>query len=120
MRFVPESVRGEVITEFLDKVEKEFRVKFRNQEVDFFPQLVQTLRGEHPNRARSYIRAVATQHALAGQVVETLLRYPGAVGDEAVAVKPFDVHLAPVSELIKEGRVRCSSKRPKTKSTVRN
>ncbi|KAJ8569475.1 hypothetical protein ON010_g5784 [Phytophthora cinnamomi] len=60
MRFVPESVRTEVIIEFLQKAEKEYTQKFRNQEDDFFPQLVQTLRGEHPNRARTYIKAVAT------------------------------------------------------------
>ncbi|OWZ24555.1 hypothetical protein PHMEG_000379 [Phytophthora megakarya] len=50
MRFVPESIRSDVILEFLHKVEKEYREKFHRQEVDFFPQLVQTLRGEHPNR----------------------------------------------------------------------
>ncbi|EGZ28572.1 hypothetical protein PHYSODRAFT_448517, partial [Phytophthora sojae] len=44
MRFVPESVRTEVILEFLQKVQKEYTEKFRNQEDDFFPQLVQTLR----------------------------------------------------------------------------
>lgn len=110
MRFVPESFRTQVILEFLQKVEKEYQEKFRNQEVDFFPQLVQTLRGEHPNRARTYIRAVAARHALCGHVVETLLRYPGAVGDGIVVVEPFDAHWAPVSELIKVGRVRCSSK----------
>ncbi|KAG3107930.1 hypothetical protein PI124_g12987 [Phytophthora idaei] len=101
MRFVPESFRTPVILEFLQKIEKEYREKFRSQEVDFFPQLVQTLRGEHPNRARTYIRAVATQHALCGKVVESLLQYPGAVGNDVVVVEPFDVHLAPVSELIK-------------------
>ncbi|KAG3176736.1 hypothetical protein PC128_g17170 [Phytophthora cactorum] len=101
MRFVPESFRTPVILEFLQKIEKEYREKFRSQEVDFFPQLVQTLRGEHPNRARTYIRAVATQHALCGKVVESLLQYPGAVGNDVVVVEPFDVHLAPISELIK-------------------
>ncbi|KAG2814564.1 hypothetical protein PC116_g17729 [Phytophthora cactorum] len=101
MRFVPESFRTPVILEFLQKIEKEYQEKFRSQEVDFFPQLVQTLRGEHPNRARTYIRAVATQHALCGKVVESLLQYPGAVGNDVVVVEPFDVHLAPISELIK-------------------
>ncbi|ETI43709.1 hypothetical protein F441_11360 [Phytophthora nicotianae CJ01A1] len=118
MSFVPESFRTPVILEFLHKVEKEYQEKFRRQEVDFFPQLVQTLRGEHPNRARTYIRAVATQHALCGRVVETLLRYPGAVGNDVVVVEPFDVHLAPISELIKVGRVRYSN-RPTSRSPVR-
>ncbi|KAE9025265.1 hypothetical protein PF005_g3634 [Phytophthora fragariae] len=105
MRFVPDSVRTEVIVEFLQKVDKEYEEKFRNQEDEFFPQLVQTLRGEHPNRARTYIKAVATKHALCGKVVETLLRYPGAVGEGVVAVQPFDVHLAPIGEMIKVRRV---------------
>ncbi|GMF20736.1 unnamed protein product [Phytophthora lilii] len=118
MRFVPESVRAEVIVEFLQKVEKEYTERFRPQEIDFFPQLVQTLRGEHPNRARTYIRAVAARHALCGKVVETLLCYPGAVGDGVAVVEPFDVHLAPVSELIKVGRAR-SNKRPNSRSPVR-
>ncbi|RAW28063.1 hypothetical protein PC110_g15547 [Phytophthora cactorum] len=78
MRFVPESFRTPVILEFLQKIEKEYQEKFRSQEVDFFPQLVQTLR-----------------------VVESLLQYPGAVGNDVVVVEPFDVHLAPISELIK-------------------
>ncbi|KAF1795247.1 Immunoglobulin-like fold [Phytophthora cactorum] len=115
MRFVPESFRTPVILEFLQKIEKEYREKFRSQEIDFFPQLVQTLRGEHPNRARTYIRAVATQHALCGKVVESLLQYPGAVGNDVAVVEPFDVHLAPVSELIKVGRVRYSN-RPHSRS----
>ncbi|KAL3673225.1 hypothetical protein V7S43_000948 [Phytophthora oleae] len=118
MRFVPDVFRIEVILEFLQMTENEFKKKFRSQEIDFFPQLVQTLRGEHPNRARTYIRTVAFQHALCGKVIETLLHYPGAVGDDVVAIEPFDVHLAPISELIKEGRVRCSN-RPNTRSPVR-
>ncbi|EEY66130.1 uncharacterized protein PITG_03674 [Phytophthora infestans T30-4] len=44
MSFVPESFRTPVILELLKKDEKEYREKFRRQEVDFFPQLVQTLR----------------------------------------------------------------------------
>ncbi|KAK1947989.1 hypothetical protein P3T76_000279 [Phytophthora citrophthora] len=115
MRFVPDAFRVEVIHEFLLMTENEFKKKFRSQEIDFFPQLVQTLRGEHPNRARTYIRAVASQHALCGRVIETLLQYPGAVGDDVVAIEPFDVHLAPISELIQEGRTRCSN-RPNSRS----
>ncbi|KAG1700207.1 hypothetical protein DVH05_012015 [Phytophthora capsici] len=118
MRFVPEVFRVEVILEFLQMTENEFKKKFRSQELDFFPQLVQTLRGEHPNRARTYIRAVASQHALCGRVIETLLHYPGAVGDDVVAIKPFDVHLAPISDLINEGRTRCIN-RPISRSPVR-
>ncbi|KAG2521651.1 hypothetical protein BBO99_00002099 [Phytophthora kernoviae] len=103
MRFVPESFRSQVILEFLQKTEKEFTEKFRQQEIEFFPQLVQTLRGEHPNRARTFIRAVAKQHELCGQVVDTLLRYPGAVGEGVAIVKPFDTHGARVTRGAKEG-----------------
>ncbi|KAH7479402.1 uncharacterized protein KRP23_6193 [Phytophthora ramorum] len=58
MRFVPDSVRVQVILEFLQKVEKEYQEKFRNQEVDFFPQLVQTLRAIHERELAEMIHNI--------------------------------------------------------------
>ncbi|KAE9357167.1 hypothetical protein PF008_g3277 [Phytophthora fragariae] len=59
MRFVPDSVRTEVIVEFLQKVDKEYEEKFRNQEDEFFPQLVQTLRAKADQESEEYRKQLA-------------------------------------------------------------
>lgn len=72
-------------------------------QLDLFPQLVQTLRGELPNRSRSYVKVIASNYALLGRVHSVLQLFPGAV-DDVPKVLSFDVHQAPVKELINEAK----------------
>lgn len=97
------NIRAQIIRDFIKEKEREFWKLFRQQEEDLFPHLVQTLRGENPNRARSYIKAMASQSAILGRVYVTLGQFPGAV-DDVNAVKPYDMHLAPIRDLIMLGR----------------
>lgn len=64
---------------------------------------MQTLRCEQPNRARSYVRVIATNFALLGRVHTVLQQFPGAV-DDVPAIVPFDVRHAPVHDLIRRAK----------------
>ncbi|TMW68737.1 hypothetical protein Poli38472_006205 [Pythium oligandrum] len=105
MTFVTEDLRCEVIREFIRDKENEFSQRFRQQEEELFPHLVQTLRGQNPNRARSYIKAMALGYILLGRVHSVLQNYPGAV-DDIPTIQPFDMHEAPIEELIRKARSR--------------
>ncbi|DBA00758.1 TPA: LOW QUALITY PROTEIN: hypothetical protein N0F65_001229 [Lagenidium giganteum] len=105
LTFVDESIRTQVIHEYLRQKQSEFSAAFRQQEEELFPHLIQALRVEQPNRPRSYIKALATRFALLGKVYETLCLYPGAV-DDVAPIKPADIRLAPIKELIRRGKDR--------------
>jgi hypothetical protein len=70
---------------------------------DLYPQLVQSLRDENPNKARSYVKAVANGHALLGRVYAVLSQFPGALVGVA-PIEPFDMKDAPIQELILSAR----------------
>lgn len=74
-------------------------------QADLFPHLVQNLRCEQPNRARSYIKAIAASHALLGRVHWTLRQMPDQVDDIPV-IMPFDMHDAPIEELIRKAKAQ--------------
>lgn len=74
-------------------------------QADLFPHLVQNLRCEQPNRTRSYIKAIAASHALMGRVHWILRQMPGQV-DDMPAITPFDMHNAPIEELIRKAKAQ--------------
>ena len=72
---------------------------------ELFPHLVQTLRGEHPNKSRSYVRAIAESHALLGRVYTTLQSIPGALDTATTRlIEPSSLHQVDVRKLIQRGR----------------
>lgn len=126
LTFVDESTRDRVIKEYLREIEHDFVERFRQQEVrvvgerfrsfceltqrltvlrqsDLFPQLVQTLRCEQPNRSRSYIKVVASNYALLGRIHSVLRNFPGAVDDIPV-VAPLDIRQAPIEDLLRRAK----------------
>ncbi|KAF1332229.1 hypothetical protein FI667_g3850, partial [Globisporangium splendens] len=86
LTFVEESIRAQVIKEHILEAEKDSVTRFRQQE------LVQTLRGEQPNKPRSYVKVIASNCALLGRVHSVLQLFPGAV-DDVPRIEPFDAEL---------------------------
>ncbi|ETW06866.1 hypothetical protein H310_02999 [Aphanomyces invadans] len=94
------AIRHQVLLEAWLEYERQCRARFRAQEADLLPHLIQSLQGLHPDKSRAEVRAIAARHFILGSVLSTLQLIPGALappiptappsrGENAFAILPL-------------------------------